>query len=720
MDIGELVVRIEAKIDGLEKNINKAGKVVDDLSKKTTKAGGIISNTLSFAGGLGIVTALENAGSALINVGKRGIMLASDLQEVQNVVDTTFKQGAGIINAWSKTTMNAFGLSELQAKQFSGTMGAMLTSTGLAGDQVNTMSMKLTELTGDMSSFYNLPHQVVWDKIRAGISGETEPLKQLGINMSSANLEAFALSQGINKSWTEMSQAEQATLRYNFILNATKDAQGDFTKTQTGFANQLRIIKNNFDQIVLSIAVKLLPSLTKFANFISGSMPRIQTMTTKAFNGIKNAIGFLKDNADILLPVVTGLTTAILAQSVISSVTKLYKAWQLATVAQTTAQWLLNIAMDANPIGLVAAAIGLLVAAGVVLYRNWDTVKAKVLELWQTLKDNPLLALVAGPIGGLIAAGIALYKNWDVVKLKTIEIWNSITNFFTVDVPNAFNKFVDFFAKLPDRVQIFLYDLFMVKIPYAIGYGIGWMIKTVSEGIPKLIQWFADLPGKIWVWLQATILKFVTWATDIKTKATETGKSILDNIISFVKNLPSNLWNLLVTAGQKLAAFLTSAKTTAKDIGKAIFDGIVDFVTSIPDKIAKIFTGILDAAKRFVKKIKDTISSVVGSVESGYEAGKSGTSPRGVPGFARGINNFRGGMAIVGERGPELLNLPRGSQVIPNKQTEAMMGQTLNFEGMFAGAIFNVRSDNDTKLIAREIYNLQTSRGRSSGVVYGT
>ncbi len=302
-DIGALVVRIEANLNNLNSGLNKAESMMENVGKKSTRLGGVVNNALSFAGGLGIVSAITAVGSKIVDVGKKGIMLASDLQEVQNVVDTTFGEGAQQINSWATTTLNAFGLSELQAKQFSGTMGAMLKSSGLAGAEVNTMSMRLTELAGDFSSFYNLPHDVAWEKIRSGISGETEPLKQLGINMSVANLEAFALSQGINKSWTEMTQAEQVILRYNYLMQTTKDAQGDFTKTQGGFANQLRLVTQNFDQLIASIAVKFLPILATLLQKINEGIK----VFSNGGGAIKNVFGSSVDavTTKILPPLIS-------------------------------------------------------------------------------------------------------------------------------------------------------------------------------------------------------------------------------------------------------------------------------------------------------------------------------------------------------------------------------------------------------------------------------
>ena len=111
----------------------------------------------------------------------------------------------------------------MQAKKYTSTLGAMMKSSGLTGKAVTSMSTDLAGLAADMASFYNLDFETAFEKIRSGISGETEPLKQLGINMSVANLEAYALSQGITKSYESMTQAEQVTLRYNYLMQATRD-----------------------------------------------------------------------------------------------------------------------------------------------------------------------------------------------------------------------------------------------------------------------------------------------------------------------------------------------------------------------------------------------------------------------------------------------------------------------------------------------------------------
>lgn len=262
------LITLAGKVDpSLQASLMKMTKSTRSLSegfKQSTKYVAKFSELVkaSFLGGA-IASGVSILTSKVMELGKESIQLASDLVEVQNVVDTTFGQNASQIDAWAKTTLNAYGITELQAKQWSGSMGAMLKSSNIASEDMLIMSTNLAGLAGDMASFYNLDHDNAWQKIRSGIAGESEPLKELGINMSVANLEAYALAQGIKKSFSDMSQAEQTLLRYNYLMEVSADAQGDFARTSDSFSNQQKLLTNNIKQLSATIASKALPFLTK-------------------------------------------------------------------------------------------------------------------------------------------------------------------------------------------------------------------------------------------------------------------------------------------------------------------------------------------------------------------------------------------------------------------------------------------------------------------------
>lgn len=285
-----------------------------DTSKSVTKIKSTLGSISSFMKKIGAAIGAAFAVKQLIAFGKSCIELASDLSEVQNVVDVTFGSMADEINQFAKNAIEQFGLSETAAKRYTSTLGAMLKSMGLTGDQVKNMSMNMAGLAADMASFYNLDNDVAFEKLRAGIAGETEPLKQLGINMSVANLEAYALSQGITTSYQEMDQASQAMLRYNYLLTVTKDAQGDFARTSDGWANQVRVLQERWNalratlgQAFIQVLTPVLQMLNKvisyimaasdaFSNFISKVTGSGET-TKSSFTDAGNAVGGLGDAA---------------------------------------------------------------------------------------------------------------------------------------------------------------------------------------------------------------------------------------------------------------------------------------------------------------------------------------------------------------------------------------------------------------------------------------
>ena len=344
-----------------------------------------------------IITAV--IGSAVIKTGAECVNLASDLEEVQNVVDVTFGKSSGTINDWSRQAATAFGMSELSAKQYTGTLGAMLKSSGVADDAIVQMSTDLVGLSGDFASFFNLANEDAFAKIRSGISGETEPLKQLGINMSVANLEAYALSQGIKKSYSAMTQAEQVTLRYNYLMSVSADAQGDFARTSGSLANQQRITSLAIQNVGTEIGNMLIPYVTKatsavgkFANGLAGALDE---------RGIRGAITYIRTEFPLATAAVTGLATAYGALLVIKTVQKAVNTFQKSQVQlalammgaseaallesgaltakeiivgvltkkislATAAQALWNKVMLASPVMIAATAIGALIG-GVVL-----------------------------------------------------------------------------------------------------------------------------------------------------------------------------------------------------------------------------------------------------------------------------------------------------------------------------------------------------------------
>ena len=261
---GQIVFEVEidsknakADLKDVTRAIANESKNWDKSAKKSTDS---IGNSFgSMLKGIAAAFSAAKIGQALLDIGKAAVQAASDLEEVQNVVDVTFGDDADKIEDWAKRAGTQFGLTEVQAKKFSSTMGAMLKSAGLAGSEITQVSTDLAGLAADMASFYNLDFDTAFQKIRSGISGETEPLKQLGINMSVANLNAYALQKGLTKTFDQMSQGEQTMLRYQYIMSATADAQGDFARTSDGYANSMRMLETNLTELKTSLGTYIIP-----------------------------------------------------------------------------------------------------------------------------------------------------------------------------------------------------------------------------------------------------------------------------------------------------------------------------------------------------------------------------------------------------------------------------------------------------------------------------
>lgn len=223
-----------------------------------------------------------------MKLGKSAISLASDLQEVQNVVDVAFGSMAGEVEDFSKSALKQFGLSELAAKRMASTFMAMGKGLGIDGTTGKEMALTLTGLAGDMASFFNVEESVAQTALNSIYTGETETLKKFGVVMTEANLQAFALTQGITKSYSAMSQAEKVALRYQYVLSQTALAQGDFARTSGSWANQVRLMKEQWSQllgIMGSGLVQVLTPVVKALNSMLSSLISVGNAIAKLWGG---------------------------------------------------------------------------------------------------------------------------------------------------------------------------------------------------------------------------------------------------------------------------------------------------------------------------------------------------------------------------------------------------------------------------------------------------
>lgn len=234
--------------------------------KEINKLSGNLTSTFK---NVGASIASAFAVQKLVEFGRQSVSLASDLQEVQNVVEVSFGEMSYKMEQFAETAIEAFGLSQLEAKRTGSSFMAMASGMQLAQDTASDMSLSLTALSSDMASFYNVKQSETKTALSAIFTGETEALKRYGILITEVNLQEYARQRGITKAINAMTQQEKVLLRYNYVMNAAKLAQGDFARTSDSWANQTRMLNENWKELCITLGQVLIPVLSKAIPYVT-------------------------------------------------------------------------------------------------------------------------------------------------------------------------------------------------------------------------------------------------------------------------------------------------------------------------------------------------------------------------------------------------------------------------------------------------------------------
>jgi hypothetical protein len=303
------IIRVLLKGDSkqLTDALNKAESSLNKLAPKLKNVGRNLTTFVS----------LPLAGAAAA-----AIKFASDMEESTNKVDVAFGESSKHVKDFAKTTLESFGIAESSALDMAALFGDFSTSMGLSQEDAAALSTQLVGLAGDLSSFKNVNIEEVTTALSGVFTQETESLKRLGVVMTEANLQQFALSQGITKNIKDFSQAEKVLLRYQFVMNATANAHGDFERTGGGAANQTRAFLQGLKELGAELGQILLPFFTKAVTFANKLI--------KEFKGL--------DDSSKILIVFTGAVAAAappllyLAGTVIPAVVSGFKLLGVAVV----------------------------------------------------------------------------------------------------------------------------------------------------------------------------------------------------------------------------------------------------------------------------------------------------------------------------------------------------------------------------------------------------
>lgn len=251
-------------ISGASRKVNLLGRQFEGLGTIVKRIGFLVGS--AFAVG------------KLIQFGKESIELGSDLAEVQNVVDVTFTTMSDKVNEFAKNAMTSAGLSETMAKRYVGTFGAMSKSFGFSEAQAYDMSTALTQLTGDVASFYNISQDLAYIKLKSVFTGETETLKDLGVVMTQTALDQYALANGYGKTTSAMTEQEKVALRLAFVQKQLSAASGDFIRTSDSWANQVRVMQLQLQSLKATVGQGLINIFTPVLKVINVLLGKLATL----------------------------------------------------------------------------------------------------------------------------------------------------------------------------------------------------------------------------------------------------------------------------------------------------------------------------------------------------------------------------------------------------------------------------------------------------------
>ncbi|MBR5268066.1 MAG: phage tail tape measure protein [Lachnospiraceae bacterium] len=406
------IIETESKLKTFKQQLKEIGNVnLRALSEGFKKVG----DKLTDAG-----KKLSRLSAGIVAAYTAAAKLGSDYEENLNKIDVAFGDSADAVKAWANTTRDAFGMSKVQATESAAAFGALAKGVGFAEESAADMSTTLAGLSADLGSYFNVEVEEAAGALEGIFTGNAVALKRFGVVMNDVNLKAFAEQQGLV--WKELDQTQKTMVRYQYVLEATKDAQGDFARTSSGLANSSKVFKAALQDLATSIGTVLIPIITPLIQKAAELINKFNDLSPQMQKAI-TIIGLIVAAAGPLLLVLGSVSKAIGAVIGV-------------------------IGMLNAPIAIAIAAIAALVAIGITLYKNWDTIKAKAKSAWNEIYKAivvPMKAAVAY-VQNAIASIKKLFSgtlSFPHIKLPHFRITGS----FSLSPPSVPRIGVEWYAK---------------------------------------------------------------------------------------------------------------------------------------------------------------------------------------------------------------------------------------------------------------------------------
>lgn len=365
---------------------------------------------------------------------------ASDYEENLNKIDVAFGENSQAVKDWANTASAEFGLSKVQATDAVSAFGALGKGIGLSDSEAADMSTTLAGLSADLGSYFNVGVDESSKALEGIFTGESEALKKFGVVMTDTNLKQFAEDQGLV--WSEMDQNQKTMLRYQYVLEKTKDAQGDFARTSDGTANSTKIFQASLQDLGTAIGTNLLPIITPVIQKITEWINKFQELSPQT-QKIITIIGLIVAAIGPVLMIIGTL---------ISSIGAIAGA----------------IGMVTLPMLGIVAVIAAVVAAGIYLYKNWDVIKAKAIAF----KD-------------------AVVQAFNDFKTKVTTTFNNIKSAIVTPIQTAINTVKGIIDKIKGWFPIKIGKIFSdLKLPH---FKLSGEFSLKNKTVPKLsVDWYAQ------------------------------------------------------------------------------------------------------------------------------------------------------------------------------------------------------------------------------------
>lgn len=601
--------------DHLKRGVKGATDDAEDVAERGGKeSAGAFSGAFKGAmGALGAVFAVDKIKDFVAS----SITGAGELEQSIGAIDSVFKGSAKQMHGWAQTAASDVGLTKNEFNELGTLIGAQLKNGGTAMDELAPKTQNLIGLGADLSSMFGGTTADAVGALSSALKGERDPIERYGVSLNQAKIDAEAAALGykkVGKSF-EGNAIQAATL--SLIMKQTADAHGNFAKESDTFAHKQQVMGAKWEDLKTKVGEKFMPAMTNLFGFIGEkALPALDDMSGKlALFG-----DWVQKNAGWLVPLTSAVIGYAFALGTLSIIGKIKAAMGGLTIAQ----WALNTAMSANPIGLIVAAIVGLIAGLVWAYNNVGWFRDMVDTAFKFIGDVinnvvtwfrdtavPWFQDAIANLGGFFTK---LYQDWikpaiDAVASVINWLWTNIIKpvwgFISGAVKAAWLVIRGIFQVIKSVIETVLAPVFkwlyetIIKpvfdgIKNAIKWAWGNVIKPVFDTISKFVkeklgpafEWFGDKVVPVWEAIKKVISDF--WENTLKPTAGFISKTITETIPNaFEKGVGmiEDFWNGLKEIAKAPVKFVI--ETVLNNGLIAGFNTIADILPGV-DRLPKI------------------------------------------------------------------------------------------------------------------------------------